>query len=80
MELKLPELEPKDYLNKSYEFWKDYRIKLTKIIKNEEKLEKLEKTPTNIILLAKKQGIKPTARYFDITPSQVRYYIKKYDK
>ena len=39
--------------------------------------EKLEKTPDNIYKLAKEIGVKPTARYFDIQPSQVRYYIKK---
>lgn len=79
MNLKLPELKPKDYLEKDYEFWKNYRIILTKITSESEKIDKLEKTPENIFLLAQKQGIKPTARYFNIEPSVVRYYIKKYN-
>lgn len=78
--MELPELQSKDYLEKGYEFWKNYRITLTEIIKMSEKEEKLDKNPENIIMLAKKQGIKPTARYFNIEPSQVRYYLKKYDK
>lgn len=78
MSLKLPKLEPNDYLKKDYEFWKNYRIILTKFIQEQEKKEKLEKTPENIVMLAKEQGIKPTARYFNIQPSQIRYYIKKY--
>lgn len=78
MDLKLPKLKPDDYLNGDYEFWKNYRRILTQIIHEQEKQEKLEKTPENIIMMAKEQGIKPTERYFEIQPSQVRYYIKKY--
>ena len=74
----LPNLEEKDYLEKNANFWKEYRIKLYKLASCEE--ERLEKTPENIISMAKKIGIKPTARYFNIQPSQVRYYIKKYSK
>lgn len=77
MDLKLPKLKPDDYLNGDYKFWKNYRRILTQIIREQEKQEKLEKTPENIIMMAKEQGIKPTARYFEIQPSQVRYYIKK---
>lgn len=77
MNLKLPKLQPDDYLNGDYGFWKNYRITLTKIIHEQEKLEKLEKTQKNIIMMAKEQGVKPTARYFGIQPSQVRYYVKK---
>lgn len=77
MNLKLPKLQPDDYLNGDYEFWKNYRIILTQIIHEQEKQEKLEKTPKNIIMMAKEQGVKPTARYFGIQPSQVRYYVKK---
>jgi hypothetical protein len=62
---------------KDYEFWKNYRIILTQIIHELEKKEKIEKTPENIVMMAKEQGVKPTARYFEIQPSQVRYYIKK---
>ncbi len=76
--LELPKLGQNDYLNKDYEFWKNYRIILTKIIDEQNKISKLEQTPENIVKLAKEQGIKPTARYFGIQPSQVRYYIKKY--
>lgn len=79
MDLKLPKLEPTDYLNKDYEFWKNYRIILTKIIEEQEKQVKIEKTPENIVKMAKYQGVKPTARYFEILPSQVRYYMKKYN-
>lgn len=75
MNLILPKLEPDDYLKKDYEFWRNFRIILTEELKKEE--EQLEKTPENIVKLAKEIGIKPTARYFDIYPSQVRYYIKK---
>lgn len=75
--LKLPKLKSNDYLNKDYEFWKNYRIILTQIINEQEKQIKLEQTPENIVKLAKEQGVKPTARYFDIQPSQVRYYVKK---
>lgn len=75
--LKLPKLKPNDYLNKDYEFWKNYRIILTQIINEQEKQTKVEKTPENIVKLAKEQGVKPTARYFGIQPSQVRYYVKK---
>lgn len=64
-------------LDKDYEYWKNYRIKLTNMLKEDE--HKLEKTKENIIKKAKEIGIKPTARYFNITPSQVRYFIKKYD-
>lgn len=80
MNLKLPKLQPDDYLNRNYEFWKNYRIILTQIIHEQEKLEKLEKTPKNIAMMAKEQGVKPTARYFEIQPSQVRYYVKKQNR
>ncbi len=78
--MELPKLQSKDYLEKDYEFWKNYRLTLTEIIKKAEQDDKLDKNPKNIIMLAKNQGVKPTARYFNIAPSQVRYYIKKYDK
>ena len=53
--LKLPKLKPNDYLNKDYEFWKNYRIILTQIINEQEKQTKVEKTPENIVKLAKEQ-------------------------
>lgn len=80
MSLKLPILKPDDYLTQSAEFWKEYRITLYKIIKEKEQEVQLEKTPRNIYEKAKEIGVKPTARYFNIQPSQVRYYIKKIEK
>lgn len=77
MSVKLPKLEPDDYLNKGFEFWKEYRIALTELILEQENQKQLEKTPENIYKKAKKIGIKPTARYFNIQPSQVRYYVRK---
>ncbi len=74
----LPNLEENDYLEKNANFWKEYRVKLYKLASSEK--EKIEKTPENIINMAKEIGIKPTARYFEIQPSQVRYFIKKYSK
>lgn len=74
----LPELNENDYLEKNANFWKDYRINLYKLVNSEE--ERVEKTPENIIEMAKKIGVKPTSRYFGIQPSQVRYYIKKYSE
>lgn len=73
----LPKLKPDDYLTQGYEFWKNYRIQLTKILHEQEHEEKLEKNPENIVKYAKEHGVKPSARYFNIQPSQVRYYIKK---
>ena len=48
----LPELNEKDYLEKNANFWKDYRINLYKLVNSEE--EHVEKTPENIIEMAKK--------------------------
>ena len=63
--------------NKDFNYWKEYRKNLTEMLK--EKQEKLEKTPENIYNMAKKSGVKPTARYFNIQPVQVRYYITKFE-
>ena len=60
--------------NNGIEYWKKYLEELTKEIKEK---TNIEKTPKNVYEMAKKIGIKPTARYFDIYPSTVRYYIKK---
>ena len=65
-------------LSKDYEFWKNYRRSLYKIIKEQENAERIPKTSKNIIEMAEKNGIKATARYFNIDPSSVRYYIKKF--
>ena len=72
----IPKIASDDYLHKSAEFWKNYRELLWKKIKEEE-LNPVEKTEENIINLAQQIGIKATARYFNITPSTVRYYINK---
>ena len=79
MKDELVSLKPDDYLNKGYDFWKDYRMALYIIIMQDESKEKLEKTPENIYMLAKRDGVKPTARYFNMVPSSVRYYIKKFE-
>ena len=74
----LPELEKDDYLTKNADFWKTYRKKLYMYINHKE--EKLEKNPENITQMAEKIGIKPTARYFGISPASVRYNIKKHQE
>ena len=79
-ELILPELQPDDYLTKGADFWKKYRQTLTKIIDKERTMKKPEKTPENILKFLETHGVKHTARYFDIQPSQVRYYRNKYEK
>lgn len=76
--MELPKLNEDDYLNKDSSFWKEYREILYKFLLDEP--NKLEKTPGNIVLMAKQSGIKPTARYFNIQPSQVRYYLNKDNK
>lgn len=75
--MNLPRLKKDDYLKRDYYFWKEYREKLTMSLKD---VEKIEKTPRNIYEMAKQIGTKPTARYFNITPSSVRYYIKKFEQ
>ena len=68
--------ENQDYKLKLEEAKKQREL-LFKIIKNED--VKLDKTTENIYNMAKKMGVKPTARYFNIDPSSVRYHIKKYE-
>lgn len=78
--MKIQKLASDDYLNQNYDFWKKYRLDLIKEVENETKEkeeEHLEKTPENIVYLSNKIGVKPTARYFNILPSSVRYYKKK---
>ena len=62
-------------INNDFSYWQNYRKQLTNNLK--EPKEKVKKTPENIIAMAKEIGIKPTARYFNIDPKQVRIYIKK---
>lgn len=76
--MSLQKLNTDDYLFKDEKFWKNYRIELTKELKEKNTL--LEKNPQNIYDMAKKTGVKPTARYFNIQPCQVRYFIKKHEK
>lgn len=76
--MSLQKLNADDYLFKDEKFWKNYRIELTKELKEKNVL--LEKNPQNIYDMAKKTGVKPTARYFNIQPCQVRYFIKKHKK
>ena len=71
----LPHLEKDDWKNKGIDFWKNYFDALAEILFVSN--EKIPKTPKNIIEMSNKIGIKPTARYFNIEPSQVRYYRKK---
>lgn len=78
--MKIQKLASDDYLNQNYDFWKNYRLDLIKEVESEikeEEEEPLEKTPENIVYLSNKIGVKPTARYFNILPSTVRYYKKK---
>ena len=69
------DLQGNNNCKNQYDFWKNYRKELTSAINNNE--EKLEKNSQNIVLMAKKIGIKPTARYFNISPTTVRNYMKK---
>ena len=80
MTTKLPELLPDDYKDKDAQFWKEYREILYEQIKEKEREKKLEKTPENIYYKAMEIGIKAAGRYFDIQPSQVRYYIRKVEQ
>ena len=65
--------------NQNYKYRKEFREGLYRLIKESECEEK-EKTPENIYKIAKQRGIKPTASYFSIEPSTVRYNIKKFKK
>lgn len=73
----LPKLAKDDYLKQDYDFWKNYRLLLFKIIKEQESAEQVPKTPENVTKMAEEIGVKATARYFNITPSSVRYYRSK---
>ena len=65
------------FKNIDIDYWKKYRQDLTKALFE---TDNIEKTPQNIYDMAKKSGIKPTARFFNIQPSTVRYYIKKLEQ
>lgn len=79
----LPKLKKDDYLNHDYEFWKNYRQKLWEELQKEEKFLKenaIPKNMENIVKMAEEKGVKPTSRYFNISPKTVRYYREKYEK
>ena len=71
-------MKDENFKNKYNNAKKQYND-LLKIINDETKVQKIEKTTENIYKMAKKNGIKSTARYFNIYPSTVRYHIKKYE-
>lgn len=67
-------------MNNDYEYWYNYRVKLTNNLKKEKSIiykDDNEKKKA-IAEMAKEIGIKPTARYFNIEPSSVRYWLNKY--
>jgi len=61
--------------NNDYEYWKNYRIKLTDSLKQEEKV--IPKTKENIYKMYMEYGLHATSRYFNIANSQVMYYVKQ---
>ena len=65
-------------MNNDYNYWKKIREDLNKILKDEGK--KMEMTPKTVYELSNKIGIKASARYFNVSPSTIRYYIEKYKK
>ena len=75
--MSLSELMKDENFKRNYDKAKSQYEELLKIIKEEE--IKLEPTTDNIYQMAIKNGIKPTARYFNITPATVRYHVKKYN-
>ena len=68
-------------MNSDYNYWKEFRQDLTQKLKKEEKIEYKTKEEKNIAIynMAKTSGIKATARYFNINPSSVRYWVKKFE-
>ena len=56
-------------MDNEYTDWKQFRIYLTNLIKQDE--VKIEKTTENIYNVYMKSGLKSTARYFNIQNSQV---------
>lgn len=67
-------------MNNDYKYWYNYRVKLTNNLKKEKNIvykDNDEKTKA-IVKMAKEIGIKPTARYFNIESSSVRYWLNKY--
>ena len=65
------------------EYWRKFRQELTSKLKENDKLknkddynDKIERSES-IINMAKQIGVKATARYFNITPKSVRYWLNK---
>ena len=67
-------------MNNDYEYWYNYRVKLTNNLKKEKSIiyKDDNEKKKSIVEMAKEIGIKPTARYFNIDPSSVRYWLNKY--
>ena len=65
-------------MNNNYQYWKKIREDLTNLLK--ENIESIEMTPKNVYELYKKIGVKATARYFNVSPSTIKYYLEKYKK
>lgn len=67
-------------MNNDYEYWYNYRVKLTNNLKKEKSIiyKDDNEKKKSIVEMAKEIGIKPTARYFNIEPSSVRYWLNKY--
>lgn len=67
-------------MNNDYNYWYDYRVKLTNELKKENNIvyKNDEEKKKAIVKMALEIGIKPTARYFNIEPSSVRYWLNKY--
>lgn len=63
---------------KEYEYWKNYRKQITGNLKKEQYYDKENKQL--VAEVATKIGVKPTARMFNISPSSVRYYLRKKEK
>ena len=65
-----------------YDYWYNYRLKLTKEINASKKERKDYSTDDDkrksMVKMALEIGIKPTARYINTTPATVRYWINKY--
>lgn len=77
MSFDLPKLKKDTWYKENSEFWKEYREKLTQIIKEEKNNRKIIKNKKNICEMYHKSGLRATARYFNISNSQVMYYVKK---
>ena len=75
--MSLSELMKDDDFKNKYNKAKKQHQELLNLINKKE--EKIEKTTENIYNMAKKNGIKATARYFNTYPSTIRYHIKKYN-